>query len=734
MRWIGTMALISRKNNIPIQVLLGLVFLLTIQPACSIQRRASATHPDSYQIKPWSLATAGIYQAVVAGDLNGDQHPDIAGGSSVPGTVAIWYGNGHGGWSSPFMLPTNGDIRSIALADFDTDGRPDLAVSVLGDNPGIQVWLNRGRKGWKRGPSPAESEKFHGIRAKDINADGNPDLISAAAGVDGPGGIRVWFGDGRGDWLKDVGPTVRGEYNDVAVADFNEDGHLDICGSGIGPHGALRLWLGDGKGGWSDLSPLEMGNFYALTVGDLNRDGHVDLFAGTYRQGIRIYLGDGHGGFSRLSSPVKKNNFWKVITGDVDSDGVQELIASSLDSQGIWFWKWKNGGLSPVPDFYGSSGTYYDMALTDLDSDGRQDLTAASDGQGVIIWASQTQIRSLAAVSFSTATAVLPDKGEEVFPLDPKENEVFVTMEGRPQYKIGPEDILEISLWEGIEEKKYTVQVRPDGMISFTFLQDLYISGLTVSEVDDLLTRKLSRYIKRPQVAVRVMEHNSKFVSLMGAISSTGGVIVGPGTTRGSRTGPGNYYLTGKTNVLQILARAGGPTDKANLREVTVRRKTGQATMVNLNKTITQGDSTQNPVLDNEDTVVVPVLGEEKPNRVFVFGEVNNPGVIPTRGDLTVVEALALAGGFKQRAVLGDARILRGDMTRPEVIACDIDRILNKGDMSQNVKLRNGDMLYLPKNAIGRVSDFLREIQPILDFIIWPAGVYRAYEGSAPFD
>jgi polysaccharide export outer membrane protein len=165
-----------------------------------------------------------------------------------------------------------------------------------------------------------------------------------------------------------------------------------------------------------------------------------------------------------------------------------------------------------------------------------------------------------------------------------------------------------------------------------------------------------------------------------------------------------------------------------------LRRKTGKATTVNLNKTITQGDLSQNVVLDNEDTVVVPVIAEDKKNRVFVFGEVNNPGVIPTRGELTVVEALAEAGGFKQRAVLGDAKILRGDMNRPEVIACDIDRILNKGDMSQNVKLRNGDMLYVPKNAIGRVSDFLREIQPILDFIIWPARVYDAWEGSAPFD
>ena len=73
-------------------------------------------------------------------------------------------------------------------------------------------------------------------------------------------------------------------------------------------------------------------------------------------------------------------------------------------------------------------------------------------------------------------------------------------------------------------------------------------------------------------------------------------------------------------------------------------------------------------------------------------------------------------------------------MTRQEVIACDIDKILREGDMSQNITLRNGDMLFVPKNAIGRISDWLREIRPILDFIVYPARVYRSYEGSAPFD
>ena len=144
------MTLMKRKIINP-YILLGLLFLLVNQSGCAHQRRVARQHPDSYRSKPWSLVTAGIYQTVIAGDLNGDQHPDIAGGSSVPGTVAIWYGDGKGGWSSPFFLPTNGDVRSIALADFDRDGRPDLALSMLGDNPGIQLWLNRGRKGWKSG-------------------------------------------------------------------------------------------------------------------------------------------------------------------------------------------------------------------------------------------------------------------------------------------------------------------------------------------------------------------------------------------------------------------------------------------------------------------------------------------------------------------------------------------------------------------------------------------------------
>ena len=115
---------------------------------------------------------------------------------------------------------------------------------------------------------------------------------------------------------------------------------------------------------------------------------------------------------------------------------------------------------------------------------------AASDGQGVSIWANQAQTRSFAAVSFSGFGASYTNR-KEVFPIDPEENEAFITIAGQPQYKIGPEDLLEISLWKGVEETKYLVPVRPDGMITFTFLDDIKVSGLTAQQVDDLLTTDL---------------------------------------------------------------------------------------------------------------------------------------------------------------------------------------------------------------------------------------------------
>jgi polysaccharide export outer membrane protein len=706
--------------------LYALVLVTSLLAGCApkSKRTVADIDPSSFRVRPWSLTTSGIYNAVAVGDLNGDQHFDIAGGSSVPGTMAIWYGKGQGGWSSPQYLPVKGDVRSIAIADFDNDGRPDLAFSIQKETKGVQIWLGRGKSVWEKGSSPVESGEFYGIRAADINSDNNVDLVCAAAGSDDRAGIKVWLGDGGGGWISEVGPTAREEYSDVAVADFNGDGRLDLAGSGRGLRGALRLWLGDGTGGWSDLPPLEPGNYYAISTADLNGDGHLDLFAGTYRSGFRVFLGDGNGVFQSIETPVQEGSFWKVIIGDASSVDFPKVFASSLDSGGIMAWRWTGKGFDEFAGFYGSTGAYYDMAVADLDGDGRQDLIAASNGQGVSIWSSLSVsgVRPPGRLP-EVETVPGPTMAEEEFSYDPKQNEVFVTVDGQPRYRIGPGDVLEVSLWQGIEEQKYLITVREDGKISFTFLQDIPVSGLYAEQVDEVLSQELSRFVREPRVDVRVKEYHSKSITLLGAIS-----VVGAG-----RSGPGTYVLTGRTTVLEALAEAGGPSEKANVNNVTIRRESGQTFTVNLYKTITQGDLSQNIVLDAGDTVTVPYMIETE-NRVFVFGEVNKPGVYPIRGKkLSIIELVSLAGGFRQTAVLGSARIVRGDLNKPEVIACDLRKILRKGDMTQNITLQDGDVVYVPKSTIGNVAAFLREIGPILQLVLYPAAVYNAYRGEQIF-
>ena len=205
------------------------------------------------------LFSAGKYRTVAIADLNGDGHLDVAGGSTLPGTIAIWYGDGRGGISEPQFLPFRGDVHSLAVADIDQDGRPDIVCTAQRESAGILVWLNRGQRNWERGGSPVETGNYEGLRLADVNADGAVDIAAANATSDDQGGIQVWFGDGKGNWIAESGPTVKGVYMDVAVDDVDGDGALDLIGSGWGIYGALRIWYGDGKGGWSPAADLEKG-------------------------------------------------------------------------------------------------------------------------------------------------------------------------------------------------------------------------------------------------------------------------------------------------------------------------------------------------------------------------------------------------------------------------------------------------------------------------------------------
>ena len=158
-------------------------------------------------------------------------------------------------------------------------------------------------------------------------------------------------------------------------------------------------------------------------------------------------------------------------------------------------------------------------------------------------------------------------------------------------YKIGPEDVLNISVWKN-EDLSRTVPVRPDGMISLPLLNDVQAAGLTAMQLRDVLTKKLTEYEPSPEVSVIVTEVNSFRVSILGEVQR-----------------PARYDLRSPTTVLDAIALAGGFKDFAATDRIVILRpqgKTMKRMPFNYKKVIAAGGEGENFFLQPGDIIMVP--------------------------------------------------------------------------------------------------------------------------------
>jgi polysaccharide export outer membrane protein len=162
---------------------------------------------------------------------------------------------------------------------------------------------------------------------------------------------------------------------------------------------------------------------------------------------------------------------------------------------------------------------------------------------------------------------------------------------GLEDYRIGPEDVLSISVWKN-EPMSRVLPVRPDGMISLPLLDDVMAAGLTPMELRNVLAQKLAEYVPQPAVTVIVNDVHSFKVSVIGEVVK-----------------PARYELKSRTSVLDVLALAGGFNQFAARTRVVVLRQEGDKRIripFNYNKVTAGAADEENLYLRPGDIVLVP--------------------------------------------------------------------------------------------------------------------------------
>lgn len=249
--------------------------------------------------------------------------------------------------------------------------------------------------------------------------------------------------------------------------------------------------------------------------------------------------------------------------------------------------------------------------------------------------------------------------------------------------KIGPGDLLEITVFD-VPEMTQQVRVGADGKAELELIGNTALAGLTAQEAAETIARELreQKFLLRPQVNVLVKEFASQGVSVMGEVQH-----------------PGVYQVLGPRSLLDVISMAGGLTNVADTR-ITVKRRSGADDKLTVKLKTDDADTSlsHDVQIYPGDLVIVPRAGI-----VYVLGDVNRPGgfVMQDSGKITLLEALAQAGGASKTASLNSAVLMRKNAQGYVTTKLHVDKI--ERGQEPDVELGANDILFVPNNKLKNV-------------------------------
>lgn len=274
------------------------------------------------------------------------------------------------------------------------------------------------------------------------------------------------------------------------------------------------------------------------------------------------------------------------------------------------------------------------------------------------------------------------------------------------EYIIALGDLLEVFVWQNPDLSK-DVLVGPDGKISYPLVGRIKVVGLTLKEFEDRLVLELSKYVKSPQVSVMIKafsETPPNRVIVLGAVAA-----------------PGVYSYRGTINLLEAIAQAGDFRDDAKDDTVIIVRgnlsKNPKVIKVNARSIIRRGTTRNEIVLKPRDVIFVPRSTVRKTKaKIMILGEVAYPGIYTYAKNLTLLEAVSLAGDFKESARSDSVMLMRGKVNeKPELTRINVRRMVLKAELQNNIVLRPDDVIYVPRSFINDFNKFFENIKNVVD-------------------
>lgn len=295
---------------------------------------------------------------------------------------------------------------------------------------------------------------------------------------------------------------------------------------------------------------------------------------------------------------------------------------------------------------------------------------------------------------FAASLAFAVDENTQAPATDKPQTPVIVADES---YRIVEEDVLRMDILGEQDFSGMQMRVTHDGKINVPYIGEMQAAGLTQAKLTEDIAKKLEELdiLYNAKIQLTIITLHEPMVRVLGQVNRPGPVIFKDGDT-----------------IIDAVASAGSFTDNAMLEKATLTHKGSDKPIpIDLQKILRDNDLTDNHQLQIGDTIYIPA--EDYQNKVYVLGQVQRPGLYDIKDKTTVLQVIMLAGGRTERGALNSTVVVRGDPAKPERVKCDLTKLLDQADLSQDIELKPGDVVVVPetkKPDINKISQIISTI------------------------